>query len=146
MKQTEMHVLHRQSGATLLESMISMVVVAFGLLGVLGLQVYSIKSGQSAHVSSQVTTIAYELFDLIRANREDALAGEFDDGQSGDRAYWDGRVTAVLGEGAVGVLNRDGNQFMLTLTWDNSRGAVTDADGNMQDNDSQGKLTLSTEI
>lgn len=146
MNMKEIASLHQQSGATLLESLISMVVVALGLLGVLSLQVYAVKGGQSSHTSSQVTTIAYELFDLMRAKREDALEGAFADGETGDRAYWDARVSAVLGSDASGKLVQNGNRFQLTLVWNDSRGAVVDADGNAKSGDDQGKLTLSTEI
>jgi len=146
MIQPDLKGLHQQQGATLLEALISMVVVAFGLLGVLSLQLYTIKAGQSAQLSSMATLHAYELFDLMRANRTAALKGKFDDGSPGDRAYWQGRLSDLLGTGTGAELTRQDRLFTLTITWDDSRGAVVDAEGNASTDASGGKLTLSTEI
>ncbi|MBA4501297.1 type IV pilus modification protein PilV [Marinobacterium marinum] len=140
------HLHHGEKGATLLEALISMVVVAFGLLGVLALQLYTIKGSQSSHLTSQLTLHAYELFDLMRADRKGALDGAFDDGAGGARKDWQDRLTAVLGDEAKATLKRSDELFELTISWPDARGMVVDGDGNSSGEASGGKLVLSTEI
>lgn len=147
MMNTELARLHRgQQGSTLLEALIAMVVIAFGLLGVLALQLYTLKASQSSHIASQLTLHAYELFDLMRANRQAALDGAYDDGAEGERAYWQSRLTALLGEGANAQLQRNGRVFQLTITWNDAQGAVVDDQGQASADESGGRLVLSTEI
>lgn len=67
--------LHPQSirsvvrGFTLLEVLIALVVLSFGLLGLAALQAYSVKANQSAHFRSQATALANMMLDSLRANR-----------------------------------------------------------------------------
>lgn len=58
----------RHSGFTMLEVLISMVIVAFGLLGVAGLQAFALKHNQSATFRSTATTLASDIIDRIKAN------------------------------------------------------------------------------
>jgi len=64
--------MRRQQGFSLLEVMIAVFVLAIGLLCVAGLQLVSMKSGQSAFLRSQATLLAYTIVDDIRANRPNA--------------------------------------------------------------------------
>lgn len=146
MKMANLDTLHHQQGSTLLEALIAMVVVAFGLLGVLALQLYTVKGSQSSHLSSQVTLHAYELFDLMRANRQAALEGAFDDGSKGAREYWQGQLVAMLGSDAKAKLKRDGRVFVLTIGWNDARGVVLNAQGEASEDAAKGQLILSTEI
>jgi type IV pilus assembly protein PilV len=56
------------SGFTMLEVLISIIVIAFGLLGVAGLQAFAIKNNQSASMRITATTLATDLVDRIRSN------------------------------------------------------------------------------
>lgn len=56
-------------GFTLLEVLIALVVLSFGLLGLAALQAYSVKANQSAHFRSQATALANMMMDNVRANR-----------------------------------------------------------------------------
>jgi type IV pilus modification protein PilV len=62
----------RQSGFTLLEVLIALLVLSIGLLGLAGLQAYSLQNNQSAAYSSHATFLGYDILDRIRANRENA--------------------------------------------------------------------------
>ncbi|GAA0693009.1 type IVa pilus pseudopilin TppB [Marinobacterium maritimum] len=146
MRSDLLHLHRRQRGSTLLEALIAMVVVAFGLLGVLALQLYTIKGTQSSHLTSQLTLQAYELFDLMRANRQAALDGAYNDGATGERARWQKQVAAMLGSGSDAKLQRNGRLFTLTITWNDGRGAVLDDQGNASSDATGGTLVLSTEI
>jgi type IV pilus assembly protein PilV len=60
--------LSAQSGFTMLEVLISIVVIAFGMLGVAGLQAFALKNSQSASYRSVATVLATDIIDRIRAN------------------------------------------------------------------------------
>lgn len=144
--QFELASLHHERGSSLLEALIAMVVVAFGLLGVLALQLSTIKGAQSAQTVSQATLYAYELFDLMRANRAAAMSGDYDDGAGGERAYWQNQLDEALGGGTNVNLVRNGSFVTLTITWNDERGQVIDGDGNASADASGGQLSVSTEI
>ena len=52
----------------MLEVLISLVVIAFGMLGVAGLQAYALKNSQGASHRSVATVLATDLIDRMRAN------------------------------------------------------------------------------
>lgn len=60
------------SGFTLIEILIAMVVLAFGLLGLAGLQASGLKNNMSSANRSQATQLAYDIADRMRANNFDA--------------------------------------------------------------------------
>ncbi len=64
-----MRSIKRKQGFTLIEILIAMVIMAFGLLGLAGLQASGLKQNQSAYLRSQATALAYDLADRVRANR-----------------------------------------------------------------------------
>lgn len=69
--------LHRQAamrrrnatGFSMIEVLIALLVLAFGLLGLALLQTMNLRYTQSANQRTQATNLAYELLDLVRANR-----------------------------------------------------------------------------
>ncbi|WP_295467940.1 type IV pilus modification protein PilV [uncultured Pseudomonas sp.] len=64
----------RQNGATLIEVLVAMLILAIGLLGLAGLQTISVQSNQGAYFRSQATILANDIVDRMRANRVAALA------------------------------------------------------------------------
>ena len=60
--------MNKNTGFTLIEVLIAMLVLAVGLLGLAGLQATSLKNNQSAYNRSQATQLAYDLADRMRAN------------------------------------------------------------------------------
>lgn len=56
-------------GFTLLEVMIAVLVLSLGLLGLAGLQAYSMRNNQSANYRTQATNLAYQLLDMARSHR-----------------------------------------------------------------------------
>ena len=58
----------KNTGFTLIEVLIAMVILAFGLLGLAGLQASGLKQNQDAHFRSQATTLAYDFADRVRTN------------------------------------------------------------------------------
>jgi len=59
----------RQSGFTLLEVLVAIVVLSFGLLGVVGLQAASLQANREARSQSAAVRLARELGDLMRGNK-----------------------------------------------------------------------------
>jgi len=70
----------QQSGFTLIEVMVSVLVLSIGLVGVAALQGVSLKNTQSAFMRSQATALAYDLADRMRANVISAKTGLYDPG------------------------------------------------------------------
>ena len=60
--------MNKNTGFTLIEVLIAMLVLAVGLLGLAGLQATSLSNSQSAYNRSQATQLADDLADRMRAN------------------------------------------------------------------------------
>jgi type IV pilus assembly protein PilV len=56
-------------GFSLVEVLVSMVVLTFGLLGMVGMQAASLKANREARVQSAAISLARELADMIRGNK-----------------------------------------------------------------------------
>ncbi|MYM64590.1 type IV pilus modification protein PilV [Pseudomaricurvus sp. HS19] len=68
----------RQSGFSMLEVLIAILVLAIGLLGVSAMQLSSLKVNQGAYYRSQAVMVASEVLDRLRANRDAYLGGAYD--------------------------------------------------------------------
>jgi type IV pilus assembly protein PilV len=66
------------SGFTLVEVMVSLVVLGIGLLGIAKLVLFSAHSNDSAYLRSQATELAYAILDNMRANRTIAMTQGYD--------------------------------------------------------------------
>lgn len=64
---------HKQQGLSLLEILITALILSLGLLGLAGLQVQSLSFNHSAYLRSQATMLAYEMADRVRANSTPAV-------------------------------------------------------------------------
>jgi type IV pilus assembly protein PilV len=67
------HSVSRNAGFTLVEVLVSLVILAIGLLGIAKLMLFSSHSNDSAYLRSQATGLAYEILDDMRANRQEAI-------------------------------------------------------------------------
>lgn len=67
-----------QTGFTLLEILVAIVVLSLGLLGLAGLQAASLTNNQNAYFRSIATQQAYDMADRIRANLAGVAAGSYD--------------------------------------------------------------------
>ncbi|QXI29369.1 type IV pilus modification protein PilV [Pseudomonas vanderleydeniana] len=64
----------RQAGLTLIEVMVSMLILAVGLLGAAAIQLNALKYTDSSMMTSQASFIAYDMLDRIRANPDASYA------------------------------------------------------------------------
>lgn len=128
-----MNPIRDQSGATLLEVLVAIVVLAIGLLGLAALQMTSLTSGYSAHQRSQATMLAYDISDRMRARPDAALAGAYDNNSTdADRVSWNTAVVEQLGAGASGQVIRNGQAVEIRVTWTDSRGNIKGVAGATQ--------------
>ena len=65
------------AGFTLLEVLIAIVVVAFGLLGLAGLQVFALRNNISAAQRVTATALTADIVDRMKANFEGVVAGNY---------------------------------------------------------------------
>lgn len=70
------HVAHsrgRNTGFSLVEVLVSIVVLSFGLLGMVGMQAASLQSNREARVQSSAVLMARELAETIRGNKTEGV-------------------------------------------------------------------------
>jgi type IV pilus assembly protein PilV len=142
------YTMHRRPtarGFTLLEVLIALVVLSFGLLGLAALQAYSVKANQSAHFRSQATALANMMLDSIRANRTQLAqyySNDYDDFACDDapeaspRALndletWRQQVACQLPAGRGAVAPISANEVAVCIRWTDARWESEDgsADG-----------------
>ncbi|MHB0916227.1 MAG: type IV pilus modification protein PilV [Thiobacillus sp.] len=131
----------KQSGFTLLEVMVAMLVLSIGLLGLAGLMASSMRNNQSAYHSTQATWLAYDILDRMRANGAVALAGGYGAANalgapascsttapSGsiaaqDIGGWKNMIACALpeGDGAITVTPAN-RRVSIIVQWNDSRG------------------------
>lgn len=134
----------KQSGFTLLEVLVAVLVLAIGLLGLAGLMASSIRNNQSAYQRTQATWLAYDIVDRMRVNRPAALANNYNTALGSpaacaanpalagsvaaqDLTGWKTLVACALpaGDGSVAVAaNRT---VTVTVRWNDSRGTLGNA-------------------
>lgn len=118
-----------QYGVTLIEVLITMVVMSLGLLGFASLQAVSLKSGRIALQRSYATLYAYGIADCMRANRSAAEDGDYnldfdDDATPGSVAGdemvdWKTSLAGSLPEGE-GSVNVDSGVVTIDVRWKES--------------------------
>ena len=81
------------SGFSLIEILITMVIIAVGLMGTATLQLTGLSSNQGSYLRTQASILVYDMADRMRGNPDRAIAGDYD-GFSFD-----------AGTGAEGTLN-----------------------------------------
>lgn len=65
----------QESGFTLLEVLVAVLVLSIGLLGLAGLQTQGLRNNHSALLRSQATAYAYDAIERMRGNRDQAILG-----------------------------------------------------------------------
>jgi len=69
---------NQESGFTLLEILVAIVVLSIGLLGLAAIQVNSLNNNQTAYFRSIASQQAYDMADRMRANLAGVSAGHYD--------------------------------------------------------------------
>lgn len=132
-------------GVTMIEILITIFVMAVGLLGVAGMQAKSLKNNTSAYARSQAQLLAYDMLDRLRANRVGVSMGLYNDLlalaptnpnciSSGctvaqlaqhDAFEWSGLLDSTLASGKGKVFQNADGTYTITVQWDDNRTGAT---------------------
>lgn len=74
----------RSAGFTLVEVMVTLVVLSIGLLGLGGLQLVGVQNTQGAYQRTQAAFLASDIIDRMRGNPVATVAGDYDLGLAED--------------------------------------------------------------
>lgn len=149
----------KESGFTLLEILIAMLVLSIGLMGLAGLMASSMKNNLSASHRTQATWMAYDIIDRMRANRASAIAGDYGSSLGApvtctvaaptgtvpaqDIAAWKSQLGCVLPAGNGSIVVTNAGRATVIIQWDDSRGTVDS--GNLT-NQTAKKLAVETQL
>ena len=134
-----------QSGFSLIEVLVSIVILSVALLGTAGLMGASMRNTNTAYMRSQATVLADDYLDRMRANVSDAIAGRYNvdlgpscgsgGGLAGwDCAEWTTNVTNTLPGGDAEVRVTNTGVVTVQINWGD------DADGNANSFVTQSRL------
>ncbi|MGV8919212.1 MAG: type IV pilus modification protein PilV [Pseudomonas sp.] len=122
-----------QTGISLIEVMVALVVLAIGLLSVSMLQLNALKYSDSAMLHSQASFIAYDMLDRIRANPDanytlTSLAsapasGNLNVPRDQDLYDFATSIKAFAGANAEASIAKVQSAVTISLTWNDSRAA-----------------------
>lgn len=134
-----------QKGASLIEVLISALVMGIGLLGVISLQARSLQNNQLSYMYSQATFLAQDMAERMQANKDAAesynididdpnptgvnltscVSGDCTPDQiaSWDMLVWRTKVASLLPSGKAGI-NRFSalREYVIEINFDGSRG------------------------
>ena len=118
-------------GFTMVETLVALVCLSIGLLGVAALQVTGLQSNLSSSWRSQATYLAYDIIDRMRANRNARATYVVGTGAAPvggtvkdlDIAAWKANLAATLpgGDGTIVVGPPDNTVVTITVQWSDSR-------------------------
>lgn len=128
----------RQQGFTLIEILISMLILAIGVLGIIALQFKGLKYSYDANVRSQITFLANNIAERMRLNNDNAadyvanyVAGTAhtacDNATAADAANdlncWYDNIDVALPPGSTAaVAGPVGGLYTVSLAWQDREG------------------------
>lgn len=67
----------QSSGFSILENLIALVILAFGMMSIVGMLLISHKTSSSSYLKQQAVQASYDIIDRIRTNNQTAIAGGY---------------------------------------------------------------------
>lgn len=137
--------MRNQAGFSLIEVLVTMLLLAFGLLGVAGLMVSGISNAASSESYARASQLAAGMADRIRANPTAALSASSDYITSyddtvpsnitsialADKKDWMESLAAQLPQGKGRIYTTgsgEARQINIEVRWSNCFGTLSDAD------------------
>jgi len=138
--------MNRTQGFSLIEVLVSLLIMTLGIVGVMSLQTQSLKSNQRAYFRTQADILSRDITARMYANREEARKGTYaaqskpnnaPDCRAAsctpaqmaawDLSEWFQRIEQQLPEGSAELVNLPGDttRYLITLRWDDHRSAKT---------------------
>ena len=127
----------RQAGATLIEVLVSVLVLSIGLFGAAALQISAMRNNQSSYEHAQMTVLTQGMLDAMRANLAGVATGQYEiaawtcaapaEGTlaATDLALWIGNVQAQIHPGACARITCPApaprRDCTVGIRWDDSR-------------------------
>jgi type IV pilus assembly protein PilV len=120
-------------GVTMIEVLVAVVVLAFGLLGIATMQMSALRNSQSSMDRSQATVQSYAILDAMRANLAVARIGGYDltpmtcsapapgTLAQNDLSAWMTSLKQSMGESACAQIVCGSVECAITVQWDDSR-------------------------
>lgn len=122
-------------GFSLIEVLVSIVVLSIGLLGLASLQVSGLRVGQSSFYRAQAAQLATDMADRLRANAGEARTCELALADATptsltttcerDLAEWRNRLRGLPGGNGAVEVDLAASLVTVTVQWDDSRGGGT---------------------
>lgn len=138
----------KETGFTLLEVLVAIVVLSLGLLGLAGLQAATLRNNQIAYYRAIAVQQTYDMADRIRANQAGAVAGAYNNLTNtipadpdcvanvcsaanmavADHSQWNNNNARMLPAGSGTVVSAAGGGFNIRISWNEN----TEAGGTTQ--------------
>jgi type IV pilus assembly protein PilV len=125
--------MQQQKGFSLIEVLVTMVIISFGLLGIAGVIVNSMRNNQSSYARTQASVLANDIIDRMRANRTTAETAPFAynlalgaaPAGSGvvlnDLTQWRTSLAAAMPSGTGSVTMASAAQVTVVVQWNDAR-------------------------
>jgi type IV pilus assembly protein PilV len=124
---------HCQRGVSLVEVLVSVLVVTLGLLGAAALQASALRNNQGSYERTQTSILSQSIFDAMRANLPGVIANSYNTGgwvcvapaannlANNDIARWINTLQGQIHAGACGNINCAASVCTASVRWDDSR-------------------------
>lgn len=122
-----------QSGITLIEVLVAVLILAVGLLGAAVIQLNALKHTDSSRMISQASFIAYDMLDRVRANSGADYSWGLSEGappstvtssvRDLDLHDFEANILGFAGASAKGAVVVSGSKVTVSISWDDARAA-----------------------
>ena len=123
----------QQIGMSLIEVLVSLLILGVGLLGAGLIQLNALKYTDSSRMISQVSFIAYDMLDRIRANsavdyswgraERAPVSGASASVRDLDLHDFEANISHLAGDSAKGSIAINQREVTISISWDDSRAA-----------------------
>jgi type IV pilus assembly protein PilV len=129
----------RQRGVSLIEVLVSVLVVTIGVLGAAALQATALRNNQGSYERTQTSILTQGIYDAMRANLVGVAANSYNTGgwvctapatgtlANSDIARWINTLHQQIHSGTCGSIQCAANACTVRVRWDDSRATGGDA-------------------